>query len=205
MYKLITYPATPLPNLAFKNALLKPIGEFRWFWALAALNSLSGAYNKGCTFLHHTPVSVDWLYCARASGPKFRSETYCWRSADCPLLNCDSHEVESSINPDVSRILKKLTDQIMKIIRVRLGILNLPLILCNSLAKVFSFFQTSFLIIKGSYNILQELFTRRHSAAHRNRKAWDFPGGTVVKNLPANVGDTGSSPGLGRSHMPWSN
>ena len=34
---------------------------------------------------------------------------------------------------------------------------------------------------------------------------WDFPGGAVVKNLPANVGDTGSSRGLGRSHIPWSN
>ena len=32
-----------------------------------------------------------------------------------------------------------------------------------------------------------------------------FPGGTVVENLPANAGDTGSSPGLGRSHMPRSN
>ena len=32
-----------------------------------------------------------------------------------------------------------------------------------------------------------------------------FPGGAVVENLPANAGDTGSSPGLGRSHMPWSN
>ena len=31
-----------------------------------------------------------------------------------------------------------------------------------------------------------------------------FPGGTVVENLPANAGDTGSSPGLGRSHMPRS-
>ena len=29
----------------------------------------------------------------------------------------------------------------------------------------------------------------------------DFPGGAVVENLPANAGDTGSSPGLGRSHM----
>ena len=29
-----------------------------------------------------------------------------------------------------------------------------------------------------------------------------FPGGAVVENLPANAGDTGSSPGLGRSHMP---
>ena len=32
-----------------------------------------------------------------------------------------------------------------------------------------------------------------------------FPGDTVVKNLPANAGDMGSSPGPGRSHMPWSN
>ena len=34
---------------------------------------------------------------------------------------------------------------------------------------------------------------------------WDFPGGTVVKNPPANVGDMGSSPGPGRSHMPQGN
>ena len=27
----------------------------------------------------------------------------------------------------------------------------------------------------------------------------------MVENLPANEGDTGSSPGLGRSHMPRSN
>ena len=33
----------------------------------------------------------------------------------------------------------------------------------------------------------------------------DFPGGTVVKNPPANTGDIGSSPAPGRSHMPWSN
>ena len=32
-----------------------------------------------------------------------------------------------------------------------------------------------------------------------------FPGGTVVKNPPANAGDTGSIPGPGRSHMPQSN
>ena len=32
-----------------------------------------------------------------------------------------------------------------------------------------------------------------------------FPGGAVVENLPANAGDTGLSPGLGRSHMPRSN
>ena len=33
----------------------------------------------------------------------------------------------------------------------------------------------------------------------------DFPGGAVVKNPPASEGDTGSSPGPGRSHMPRSN
>ena len=27
----------------------------------------------------------------------------------------------------------------------------------------------------------------------------------MLKNLPANAGDTGSIPGVGRSHMPWSN
>ena len=34
---------------------------------------------------------------------------------------------------------------------------------------------------------------------------WGFPGGAVVENLPANAGDTGSSPGPGRSHIPRSN
>ena len=32
-----------------------------------------------------------------------------------------------------------------------------------------------------------------------------FPGGAVVKNPPATAGVMGLSPGLGRSHMPWSN
>ena len=32
-----------------------------------------------------------------------------------------------------------------------------------------------------------------------------FPSGSVVKNLLVNAGDTGSIPGLGRSHMPQSN
>ena len=33
----------------------------------------------------------------------------------------------------------------------------------------------------------------------------DFPGGTVVKNPPANAGDMDSNPGEGRTHMPRSN
>ena len=36
----------------------------------------------------------------------------------------------------------------------------------------------------------------------KTTKKWGFPGGAVVENLPANAGDTGSSPGQGtRSHM----
>ena len=31
---------------------------------------------------------------------------------------------------------------------------------------------------------------------------WDFPGGSVVENPPANAGDTGSIPCLGISHIP---
>ena len=34
---------------------------------------------------------------------------------------------------------------------------------------------------------------------------WGFPAGAVFENPPANAGDTGSSPGLGRSHVPRSN
>ena len=39
----------------------------------------------------------------------------------------------------------------------------------------------------------------------RQAGGWGFPGGAVVENLPATAGDTGSSPGLGRSYMPRSN
>ena len=38
-----------------------------------------------------------------------------------------------------------------------------------------------------------------------SKPAKDFPDGAVVEKTPANAGDTGSSPGLGRSHMPRSN
>ena len=39
------------------------------------------------------------------------------------------------------------------------------------------------------------------------KKMWyrDFPGSEVLKNPPANARDMGLSPGLGGSHMPWSN
>ena len=39
----------------------------------------------------------------------------------------------------------------------------------------------------------------------QNKGSRDFPGGAVVKNLPASAGDMGSRPGPRRSHMPRSN
>ena len=42
-------------------------------------------------------------------------------------------------------------------------------------------------------------------AKNKNTDRGDFPGGAVVKNRPANAGDTGLSPGPGRCHMPQSN
>ena len=47
--------------------------------------------------------------------------------------------------------------------------------------------------------------TTNEIMCQNKRKAEDFPGATGANNLPANAGDTSSIPGLGRSHMPWSN
>ena len=53
----------------------------------------------------------------------------------------------------------------------------------------------------------QNLETQKHKSEKKSLEleGEGFPGGTVVENLPANAGDTGSSPGLGRSHMLRSN
>ena len=53
---------------------------------------------------------------------------------------------------------------------------------------------------QGNYQLLEKQITQNRKCSH-----WDFLGGTVVKNLPANAGDTGLSPGPGRSHMARSN
>ena len=47
------------------------------------------------------------------------------------------------------------------------------------------------------YENVQVLFKKKTNSG--------FPGGAVVESLPANAENTGSSPGLGGSHMPWSN
>ena len=51
--------------------------------------------------------------------------------------------------------------------------------------------------MKGKNKLIQNTYKKRTGQG--------FPGGAVVESLPANAGDTGSSPGLGRSYMPRSN
>ena len=62
---------------------------------------------------------------------------------------------------------------------------------------------------RGAYLNGQKAFEKikffTHNPGNQNSELWDFFGGTVVKNSPANAGDTGSIPGLGRSHMLQSN
>ena len=50
-----------------------------------------------------------------------------------------------------------------------------------------------------------QLKTNRPQGWNFKNVVQDFPGGAVVKNPPANAGDTCSIPGPARSHMPWSN
>ena len=49
------------------------------------------------------------------------------------------------------------------------------------------------------------LYTPHTDKCNQNVTDRGFPGGSAVKNLPANVGDMGWIPGQGRFHMLWSN
>ena len=57
----------------------------------------------------------------------------------------------------------------------------------------------------GKHQKLQEARKGSPQSCQKEQGSGGFPGGAVVENLPANAGDMGSSPGLGRSHMPRSN
>ena len=62
-----------------------------------------------------------------------------------------------------------------------------------------------FLIFQNKLKTLRLVFYGLLVSEISKKPKLGFPGGAVVKNLPANAGDTGSSPGLGGSHMPRSN
>ena len=52
---------------------------------------------------------------------------------------------------------------------------------------------------------IKQIRAQDKSSSMEKKKNQNFPGGAGVKNPPANAGDTGSSPGPRRSHMPRSN
>ena len=56
-----------------------------------------------------------------------------------------------------------------------------------------------------TWPFLGERETERTLKVFTKKRVKDFPSGAVVKNSPANAGNTGLSLGLGRSHMPQSN
>ena len=64
--------------------------------------------------------------------------------------------------------------------------------------------ETLELTMTFSSNLQPDLLPSRGSVSSA-LKEQDFPGGPVVKNLPANAGDRGSTPGRRRFHMPRRN
>ena len=59
------------------------------------------------------------------------------------------------------------------------------------------------------FSLPSELVNRLRKVAIQKINIQDsivgFPGGSAVRNPPANAGDTGSTPDQGLSHMLWSN
>jgi len=69
----------------------------------------------------------------------------------------------------------------------------------------YSFQSLSFFSLKqGLKDINDETLLFIELEYTSKRELWDFPDGSVVKNPPANAGDSGSIP-LRRSHMPQTN
>ena len=63
-------------------------------------------------------------------------------------------------------------------------------------AKICSFIQEA---------LIEHLLSETTLVVGIHQRTKQTAGGAMVKHPPANAGDTGSSPGLGRSHMPQSN
>ena len=65
----------------------------------------------------------------------------------------------------------------------------------------------SYLISLCHQQLPQSIKKGQNDSGEKQRKDMNrgFPGGSVVKNLPANTGNTGSIPDLGRFQRSWSN
>ena len=76
-------------------------------------------------------------------------------------------------------------------------------ILISLIYNIKSLFQIS--KIRKEHSLEHSFWPTLIDISHSKKVSRDFPGGAVVKNLPANAGDMGSIPGPGRSHMLRSN
>ena len=74
---------------------------------------------------------------------------------------------------------------------------------CSAGHTLYTLVTTTTIIMITSQNISKQFIRVIKWVIKTKEKG--FPGGAVVENPPANAGDTGSSPGLGGSHMPRSN
>ena len=61
------------------------------------------------------------------------------------------------------------------------------------------------MIFHKENHIIKRLLIPDFRELHKDTGFLDFPNDPVVKNPPVITGDTGSVPGLGRSHMPRGN
>ena len=76
VHELITYPTTdPTPITLSVKASLKAVKRADSFEHQLPWTPCLAPCNKCCTLLHHSLVSVDWLYSVRASGLKSGSVT----------------------------------------------------------------------------------------------------------------------------------
>ena len=81
-----------------------------------------------------------------------------------------------------------------------------PIQFKNFITEIFLlFFFFNFLINSCAFLEDNNEFNVNIITSDKLTELWSFPGGSVVKNPPVNAGDTGSIPGLGRSHISQSN
>ena len=97
VHQLITFPATPLLQLAFNIAVLKSFREFGNSEHKPPVLLVLALLQLKLHLPSPQPVSVDWLYCTRASGLKFCSVTL--GSPRLPLSLCptDCHLLLQSL------------------------------------------------------------------------------------------------------------
>ena len=72
--------------------------------------------------------------------------------------------------------------------------IGLTWVICANICQIF-------IQIQGTIHRPRTRGVKLASRCDNTRNRWGFPGDAVVENPPANAGDTGSSPSLGRSHM----